>query len=66
MSKITKNVKVTVDIETAKMMLEVAGCGYLQLQDKSDDEIFELVLHVMACYGATTKTGETLEDINDG
>lgn len=56
MSKITKEVEVTINIDVARRMLKVAG---FTTSDKSDNEIFEMVLERMLKYGATTKTKYT-------
>lgn len=66
MSKVTKNVKVTIDTKIARTMLGIAGWDYIKLKDMPDDEVFELTLHMMECYGATTETGDTLEVVDDG
>lgn len=44
-----KIVEVTVDIKIARMMLQVAG--YEKLDDKSDEEIFDLALSMCNEYG---------------
>ena len=66
MSKVTKNVKVTIDTKIARTMLGIAGWDYVKLKNLPDDEVFELTPHMMECYGATTETGETLEVVEDG
>lgn len=51
-NKITKNVDITVDVKTAKIMLGVAG--YAEAKNLSDDEIVKLVLSMLDCYGVVT------------
>ena len=65
MSKVTKNVKVTIDTKIARTMLGIAGWDYVKLKNMPDDEVFELTHHMMECYGATTETGETLEVVEE-
>lgn len=54
----TKDVKITVDIAIARKMLHVAGFPYEETQRATDDEIFEKVLSMIDCYGATFKAKE--------
>jgi hypothetical protein len=49
----TKNVTITIDIKIARKMLGVAGF-YKQAEKMSDDEVFEKVLTLIECYGATS------------
>lgn len=56
-----KNVVVNVDTKIARTMLGIAGWDYEKLKTMSDDEVFEMVLDVMTCYGAKTETGATIE-----
>lgn len=51
----TKTVKVTIDIDVARIMLGVAGFNSNKIKEASDDEIFEKVLSLIGCYGATFK-----------
>lgn len=49
----TKEVKLTVDIAIARRMLRVAGFSYEETHQATDDEVFERVLSMIDCYGAT-------------
>ena len=50
----TKNVKITINIKVARMMLGVAGFNPQRIAQMSDDEIFAKVLSMINCYGATS------------
>lgn len=52
----TKNVKITIDIKIARMMLRVAGCKVDK--DTTDEEVFARVLSMIECYGATVEIKE--------
>jgi len=54
----TKQVNVTVDIDVARTMLNLAG---FDIKGKSDDEVFEQVLDIMIDYGGT---GEVVENVS--
>lgn len=54
----TKEVKFTVDIAIARRMLHIAGFSYEETHLATDDEIFEKVLSMIDCYGATFKVKE--------
>lgn len=51
----TKNVSITIDIDVARIMLGVAGVKSNKIKEASDDDIFEKVLSLIGCYGATFK-----------
>ena len=53
----TKQVNVTVDIDVARVMLNLAG---FEVKGKSDDEMFEQVLEMMTDYGGTAEILETI------
>lgn len=53
----TKNVKVTINLNVARSMLGLAGFWDLA-QTGTDDEIFAQVLDMMTCYGAKTEIVE--------
>lgn len=50
-----KAVSITVDIEVARDMLQLAGFDPDEIENASEDEIFEKVLSLLDCYGATYK-----------
>ena len=50
----TKTVKITINIKTARTMLGVAGFNSRAIAELSDDEVFEKVLRMIECYGATS------------
>ena len=54
----TKTVEITVDIAIARRMLTVAGFRLEEIRNATDDEIFEKVLAMNDCYGATFKVKE--------
>lgn len=56
----TKNVAITLDIRVAKMMLGVAG--FYHASELSDEEVFEKVLSLIDCYGATSIIKEDMTD----
>lgn len=51
-----KTVKVKVNTKIARRMLDVAG--FHTAYEKSDEEVFEMVLDMMSCYGATYQESE--------
>ena len=53
----TKNVSITIDIAIARRMLCVAGFDYEKIHNATDNEIFEKVLTMIDCYGATFEVG---------
>lgn len=50
---ITKDAKVSVDIQIARKMLRVAGFFYEETQQATDDEIFKMALSMSDCYGVS-------------
>lgn len=54
----TKDISITIDIAIARRMLTVAGWSYDEIRRATDDEIFEKVLTLIDCYGATFKMKE--------
>lgn len=54
----TKEVNITVDVAIARRMLCVAGFSYEEIHAATDDEIFEKVLALIDCYGATFEVKE--------
>jgi hypothetical protein len=48
-----KTVTVKVNTKIARQMLDLAG--FYSAYEKSDDEVFEMVMNMMSCYGATYK-----------
>ena len=51
--KVTKNVTISINITAARKVLSIAGfCK--QAEEMSDDEIFQKVLSMIECYGATS------------
>jgi hypothetical protein len=48
-----KTVTVKVNTKIARQMLDLAG--FYSAYEKSDDEVFEMVMNMMSCYGATCK-----------
>lgn len=60
----TKEIRVTVDIAIARRILCVAGFSFDEIYQATDDEIFEKVLSMIDCYGATFFLGRAeYEDI---
>lgn len=60
---ITKTVKVTIDMDVARMMLDMAG--FVKEAKESDDKVFGKVLELIECYGATTKIVEESKDLQE-
>ena len=54
----TKEVRITVDIAIARRMLCVAGYSRDEIYRATDDEVFEKVLNMVDCYGATFEMNE--------
>lgn len=52
---IKKNVVVSVDTNTARIMLRMAG---FYTNDKTAEELFNMVLELIECYGAATMIKE--------
>lgn len=50
---VKKNMCISIDIDIARKMLDVAG--YYDVYEKSDEEVFELVMKQIKCYCATYK-----------
>lgn len=48
----TKTVSFTINIPRAHEMLQLAGFKSDEIQNATDDEIFEKVLSMTECYGA--------------
>lgn len=53
----TKDVSITIDIALARRALGVAGY-FKEIIQATDDEVFEKVLTLLDCYGATFKVKE--------
>lgn len=53
-----KTVEFTINISWARTMLKLAGFNYDEISRASDDEIFEKVLTMTDCYGATFEVKE--------
>lgn len=58
---ITKDAKVSVDIQIARKMLRVAGFSYEEIQQATDDEIFKMALSMSDCYGVSFEFLEHLK-----
>jgi len=62
---ITKNVEVTVDIESARLALYCAG--FYDVGKKTDNEVFDMVFNNMSCYGVkmhkVPETNDKFEDV---
>lgn len=54
-----KDITIKIDTKVARMMLGVAG--YQGCKEKSDEEVFEMVMDMIFCYGATYER----EDANE-
>jgi len=52
-----RDVHIKIDIPVARKMLIVAGWSYNEIHSASNIEIFEKVLELIACYGATFEIG---------
>lgn len=61
--KMTKSIKITMDIPIARRMLKVAGFDLTEIDSATDDEIFGKVLSLIDCYGASFVSGEQ-EDLS--
>lgn len=59
---ITKDAKVSVDIQIARKMLRVAGFSYEEIQQATDDEIFKMALSMSDCYGVSFEFLEHLKE----
>lgn len=51
-----KTVTVKVNTQAARKMLDVAG--FHTAYEKPDEEVFEMVMHMISCYGATYEESE--------
>lgn len=49
---IERNVNIKIDTKIARAML---GCAGFNTDNKSDEEVFSMVLNLISCYGATCK-----------
>ena len=49
----TRDVKITMDVNIARMMLGVAG--FWEASNMTDDEVFEKVLTMIEAYGAKSE-----------
>lgn len=56
-TNLEKTVTVKINTHVARQMLELAG--FFSINEKSDDEVFEKVMSMILCYGATYEIGDT-------